>query len=90
MRYYQFIKDRKTKSAVERELEVIGQAAKLISKETQDHLKEIPWSKIIGLRNILAHDYGYVLLEKVWLISKTSVKELLRELKKIKELKKYI
>ena len=90
MKFYNFSNDRKTKSAVERELEIIGQASKLISKETQDFLCNIPWSNIIGLRNILAHDYGNVLQEKVWLISKTSIKELLKELKKIKELRKYI
>ena len=90
MKFYQFSEDRKTKSAVERELEIIGQVAKLITTETQDSLNNIPWSNIIGLRNILAHDYGSVLVEKVWLISRTSVKELLKELRKIKDLKKYI
>jgi uncharacterized protein with HEPN domain len=56
VQYYQFEKDRMRKLAVERQLEVIGQAAYKISKETQDILSNIPWGNIIGLRNKLAHD----------------------------------
>lgn len=78
------------KLAVERQLEVIGQAANKISKETQNTLKNIPWSKIIGLRNKLAHDYGEILAERIWNISKTSIQELLVEIEKIDEIKKYI
>jgi uncharacterized protein with HEPN domain len=44
----------------------------------------------MGLRNKLAHDYGEILTERIWNIAKTSVPELLIELKKIEELKRYI
>jgi uncharacterized protein with HEPN domain len=71
-------------------LEIIGQAANKISKETQDALGTIPWGKIIGLRNKLAHDYGEILAERIWNISKTSIQELLDELEKINEIKEYI
>jgi uncharacterized protein with HEPN domain len=78
------------KLAVERQLEIIGQAANKISKETQDLMKNIPWGNIIGLRNKLAHDYGEILAERIWIISKTSIQELLREIEKIDEIKEYI
>ncbi|WP_148257332.1 HepT-like ribonuclease domain-containing protein [Treponema primitia] len=45
---------------------------------------------IIGLRNKLAHDYGEILAERIWNISKTSVPSLLIEIEKIEELKEYI
>jgi uncharacterized protein with HEPN domain len=88
--YFQFEKDKMRKLAVERQLEVIGQAANKISIEVQNDLKNIPWKNIIGLRNKLAHDYGEILAERIWKISKNSLQELLKELKKIKELNDYI
>ena len=53
-------------------------------------MENIPWGNIIGLRNKLAHDYGEILAERIWIISKKSIQELLKELKKIDELKQYI
>jgi uncharacterized protein with HEPN domain len=88
--YNEFEKDKMRKLAVERQLEIIGQAANKISKETQDKLEQISWGKIIGLRNKLAHDYGEILAERIWNISKTSIQELLNELGKIEEIKEYI
>jgi len=90
IQFYEFEKDKMRKLAVERQLEVIGQAANKISKEVQNNLKDIPWSNIIGLRNKLAHDYGEILAERIWSISKNSIGELRIELEKIEELKKYI
>jgi uncharacterized protein with HEPN domain len=87
---YEFGKDKMRKLAVERQLEIIGQAANKISKETQAIMENIPWSNIIGLRNKLAHDYGEILAERIWTISKKSIQELLEELEKIEELKEYI
>jgi uncharacterized protein with HEPN domain len=88
--YYQFEKDKMRRLAVERQLEVIGQAANKISIVVQNNLKNIPWKNIIGLRNKLAHDYGEILAERTWKISKDSIQELLKELEKIDELKEYI
>ena len=88
--YHEFEKDKMRKLAVERQLEVIGQAANKISKETQNILINIPWSNIIGLRNKLAHDYGEILAERIWTISRNSIQELMKELGKIEELKKFI
>ena len=88
--FYEFEKDKMRKLAVERQLEIIGQAANKISKDTQNILENIPWPNIIGLRNKLAHDYGEILAERIWIISKNSVQELLKELEKIEEVKEYI
>ena len=90
IQFHIFEKDKMRKLAVERQLEVIGQAANKISNDTQEILKNIPWGNIIGLRNKLAHDYGEILAERIWNISKTSIQKLLEELKKIEEIKEYI
>ena len=88
--YHQFEKEKMRKLAVERQLEVIGQAANKISIETQNNLEGIEWKNIIGLRNKLAHDYGEILAERIWIITKEPIQELLKELEKIDEIKEYV
>jgi len=90
IQFHEFENNKMRKLAVERQLEVIGQAANKISKYTQNVLDNIPWRNIIGLRNKLAHDYGEILAERIWAISKNSMQELLKELEKIAELKEYV
>ena len=53
-------------NAVIRPLEIIGEAARLVSEETRQSHTEIPWGKMIGMRNRLVHEYFRVDLEAVW------------------------
>jgi uncharacterized protein with HEPN domain len=57
----QFISDRMLCLAVERCLEILGEAAGHVSSPCQDKNPEIPWRRMTGMRNILAHDYAIVL-----------------------------
>ena len=43
-------------SAVVRQLEIIGEAAKRVSDSMRIQLHQIPWVEIIGMRNRLVHD----------------------------------
>jgi len=61
----QFLADDMIQDAVVRCVEVIGEAARLISEETRKLAPGVPWPLIVGMRHILAHDYGAVNLEKV-------------------------
>ena len=47
--------------AVIRQLEIIGEAAKRLSTEIRDQNPRVPWRRIAGLRDVLAHDYMGVL-----------------------------
>jgi len=49
--------DRKTELAVMKLIEIIGEAARHISPELKAKYPNIPWSNIIGMRNILIHEY---------------------------------
>ena len=52
--------------AVIRNIEIIGEATKKISKTfTQSH-QEIPWSEMAGMRDKLIHDYLDVDIDVVW------------------------
>jgi len=61
-----FSSDRKTQDAVIRNLEVIGEASRNLADELKAQANEIEWSKIIGFRNILAHEYFGVSVPIVW------------------------
>lgn len=57
--------DRKTNDAVLYNLVVIGEAAAQISSETRGRAPEVPWPKIVGLRNLIAHEYFRIDLEVI-------------------------
>lgn len=75
-KYADFTSNKMLQSAVERQLEIIGEAARRVSDEFKEAHPEIAWRKIIGLRNILIHEYGEVKIDRVWLIASTSAREL--------------
>lgn len=49
--------DLKTERAVERNLEIIGEAANNLSKDFQKKFNEISWELVIGIRHKIIHDY---------------------------------
>ena len=52
--------------SVVRLLEIIGEAASKVSVEFRSEHMEIPWRKMIGMRNKLIHAYQDVDLDVVW------------------------
>jgi len=89
MKFYEFERDKRTIKAVERSYEIIGIAANKISRETQEKLNNIQWGQIIGLRNKIAHEYGEIKVELLWEKAQSSVKELMKKLDDIEELKEF-
>jgi len=49
-----------------RQIEIIGEATKNLSKELRDKYPQIPWSDIAGMRDRLIHHYFGVNLKAVW------------------------
>lgn len=76
----QFRADEKTYDAVLRNLEIIGEAAKHVPDKVRDTMPEVPWRKISGLRDIVAHAYFGVDDEIVWDVVRNKVPELLAAL----------
>ena len=81
-----FYLDLKTKAAVEREFEIVGEALNRIKKIDVDILAEVDnWREFIGFRNVIAHGYDVVEDEIVWDSVNRDIPILLKQLKKIVE-----
>ncbi|MGE5340370.1 MAG: DUF86 domain-containing protein [Candidatus Omnitrophota bacterium] len=63
-----FCYDKKSINATIRSLEVLGEAASKIPCEIRDNYPDIPWKKMVGMRNKLIHEYFGVDLEIVWAV----------------------
>jgi uncharacterized protein with HEPN domain len=54
------------RDAVERNLGIIGEAARRLSVSFRDEYHDIPWRGVIALRNVLVHEYDSVSGEEIW------------------------
>lgn len=72
--------DRKLELALNKEIEIIGEAAAQLSDETREKFDEIPWKEIIGMRNKLIHDYEEVRRDIIWRVVTKDLPELIKEL----------
>ena len=64
--YEDFLRDGLLQDAVERNLTIFGEAARKLSESFKSEHTEIPWRRIIGLRNILVHEYEDIDYDEIW------------------------
>jgi len=62
----EYSKNRMLHLAVERAVEIIGEAANRVSPVFQQAHPEVPWRKIVDQRNVLVHEYGDVEHALIW------------------------
>lgn len=61
-----FLNNSMMRFATIKQIEIIGEAANIISDFTKHHFTEIEWQKIIGMRHVLVHEYFGVDIFLVW------------------------
>ena len=61
-----FFGDGKTQDAVIRQFSIIGEASAKLSPIMKAKHKGIPWKDIVGMRNIIVHDYSETDLTTIW------------------------
>ncbi|MGD0090265.1 MAG: DUF86 domain-containing protein [Planctomycetota bacterium] len=78
-----FEADRRTYDAVLRNLEVLGEAVRNVLGTIRAANPQVPWAKIVGMRNILTHAYFAVDNDIVWDVVANGAGQLLTELRRI-------
>lgn len=85
--YDKFERNEIVVDAVIRNLEIVGEAAKNIPEDVREKYPDVPWTRMIGLRNIAVHEYFGVDLSIIWEIitknlpeTKPKIKEMLKSL----------
>jgi len=79
----EFMENSMVRFACIKQLEIIGEAANHLSDELKDFYHQVSWRQIIGLRNILVHEYFGIDSEVVWNILENDLPEFKREIVKI-------
>lgn len=78
--YNAYLESVLSQSAVERQLEILGEAARRLSDEFRQTHPEINWRRIIGLRNILIHRYDEIRQQTIWKIVTSELEPLTTQL----------
>ena len=76
--------DRLKRSAIVREIEIIGEAVKNMSESLKNKHPEIEWKEIVGTRDKMVHHYFGVDLNIVWDIIKINLPDLKIKILRIK------
>lgn len=72
----EFYQDDVLKYAVQKHIEIIGEAANFLSEDLHINYPEVDWKGIIGARNIYVHAYFNIIWTEVWEIVQNDIKPL--------------
>lgn len=78
-----FLADEMMVDAVLRNLEVLGEAAKQIPLAVRERHSQVPWRRIAGLRDVLAHAYFGLEEDTIWQIIAESIPSLADQLEQV-------
>lgn len=82
-KFEEFLSDRMLQSACIHQLEIIGEASNHFSEQFFDKYDSIEWSEIVGLRNLLIHEYFGVDISIVWQVINNDIPQLKKNIQKI-------
>jgi uncharacterized protein with HEPN domain len=88
-----FVQDIRVYYSVMKNIEVIGEAANMLTKEFREARSQTPWREIVSMRNFIVHGYNVVDKNEVWSVIqddlvplKMQIESYLEELTKSEEL----
>ena len=77
--------NRELRRALERCVELVGEAATRLPADWRESHNEIPWRQIIAMRNVMIHGYDVVLSDVLWNVVTNDVPKLRAEIKLLLE-----
>ena len=87
MTFSEFSKDKMRMDAVLRNIQIMGEAARNLPDTLKEEHPEVPWKRIIGLRNIVVHAYFGVDQQMIWKIGTENIPQtrpLIAAIRKVK------
>jgi uncharacterized protein with HEPN domain len=79
----EFLADEVLQAALERKIEIIGEAARRVSQDFKDSHQAVPWRRIIAQRNVIIHEYGEIDQNLIWNVTKENLPELISILERL-------
>lgn len=79
----ELVKDSLRYYAVVKNVEIIGEAAYMLSLPFKETHREIPWDDIIKMRHVLVHGYATILPELLWYTALVDVPQLKEQIERI-------
>lgn len=85
--YDEFVSDIRIYYSVMKNVEVIGEAANMLTRDFKEQYQELPWRQIVRMRNVLVHGYAQVSDADLWDTASKDIKPLREQVEKyLKEL----
>lgn len=81
----EFVNNGTLKRAIERSLEIIGEATKKVPADFKYRWNTIQWKNMAGMRDRLIHDYHGVNYSIVWDVVKNKIPELQKQIEEVLE-----
>jgi uncharacterized protein with HEPN domain len=81
--FAEYVGNRMLKLAVERGLEIVGEAARRVSIDFREAHPQIPWRQIVAQRNVLIHEYGEIEEVLVWEVIQQQLPPLVEQLESL-------
>lgn len=76
----EFQGDELLRDAVERNIEIIGEAARKVSESFKVERPDISWREMVAQRNVLVHEYESISDDEIWDVATVHVPELIQAL----------
>ena len=82
----EFLNNRLVQDGVIRQIQIIGEATKRLSRSFRTKHTQVPWKDIAGMRDKLVHDYMGVNIDAVWNTVEKDIPQLKKEIEKLMHL----
>ena len=80
--FEEFVKDIRVYYSVMKNVEVIGEAANMLTRDFKEKHTELPWRLIVKMRNVLVHGYAQVSDTDLWQTATNDIRPLREQVEK--------